>query len=48
MVKNFMKLNQTRYGVSHVYLESKTKGIFAIAYVGRKLGFHSEICEFRE
>ena len=38
-----MKLNQTRYRVSHVYLESKTKGIFAIACVGRKLLFHTEI-----
>ena len=44
MVRNFLKLNQTRYRVSHVYLERKTKRIFAIACVGRKLAFRTEIC----
>ena len=44
MVKNFLKLNQSRCRVSHVYLERKTKRIFAIACVGRKLAFHTEIC----
>ena len=44
MVRNFLKLNQTRYRVSHVYLECKTKRIFAIACVGKKLAFHTEIC----
>ena len=44
MVRNFLKLNQTRYRVSHVYLERKTKRIFALACVGRKLAFQTEIC----
>ena len=44
MVKNFLKLNETRCRVSHVYPKRKTKRIFAIACVGRKLAFHSEIC----
>ena len=43
MVKNFLKLNQTCYKVSHQYLVCKTKRIFAIACVGRKLAFHTEI-----
>ena len=45
MLKNFLKLNQTRYGVSHVYLESKTKRIFAVACLGEKFVFQSEICD---
>ena len=48
MVKNFLKLNQTRYRVSHVYVESKTKRIFAIASLGKKLVFHTEICYYFE
>ena len=43
MVKNFLKLNQTWYRVSHVYLECKTEKIFAIACVGKKLVYHKEI-----
>ena len=43
MVKNFVKLNQTRHRVSHVYLEYKTKRIFAIACLGKELVFHTEI-----
>ena len=43
MVKNFMKLNQTPHRVSHVYLESKTKRIFGIACLGKKLVCHTEI-----
>ena len=39
MVKNFLKLNQTRYRVSHVYVESKTERIFGIACLGKKLAF---------
>ena len=35
-VKELSKSNQTRYGVSPVYLESKTKRIFAIACLGKK------------
>ena len=38
-VKELSKWNQTRYGVSPVYIESKTKGIFAIACLGKKLVF---------
>ena len=37
MVKNFLKLNQTRYILSHVYLECKTQGIFAKACLWKKL-----------
>ena len=37
MVKNLLKLNQTWYRVSHVYLECKTEKIFAIACVGKKV-----------
>ena len=47
-VKELFKSNQTRYGVSHVYLESRTKRIFAIACLGKKLVFHTEICEYFE
>ena len=31
-----------------MYLECNAKGVFAIAFLGKKLGFHTEICEFRE
>ena len=31
-----------------MYLELIAKRIFAIAFLGKKLGFHTEICEFRE
>ena len=44
MIKNSLKLNQTRYIVSHVYLDYKTKRIFAIGCVGKKLVFQTEIC----
>ena len=47
-VKELFKSNKTRYGVSHVYLESRTKRIFAIACLGKKLVFHTEICEYFE
>ena len=47
-VKELFKSNQTRYGVSPGYIESKTKTIFGIACLGKKLVFHTEICEFRE
>ena len=36
-VKELFKSNQTRYGVSRVYLESRTKRIFAIACLGKKV-----------
>ena len=45
MVKNFMKLNQTRHTVSHVYLECKTKRILAIASLGKKLVFRTLISD---
>ena len=48
MVKIFLKLNQTRYRVSHVYLESKTERIFAIACLEKKLAFHTQFCYYFE
>ena len=47
-VKELFKSNQTRYGVSHVYLDCKTERIFGIACVGKKLVFRTEICKFRD
>ena len=41
-------MNQSGYGVSHVYLECNAKRIFAMPWLGKKLGFHTEIGEFRE
>ena len=48
MVKNFLKLNQTRNRVSPGYVDCKTKGIFGIASLGKKLGFHTEMCNYFE
>ena len=48
MIKIFLKLNQTRYIVSHVYLDYKTKSVFAIGFVVKKLVFHTEICDLFE
>ena len=45
-VKELSKLNQTWYGVSHVYLKCKAKRIFGIACLGKKLVFHTEISTF--
>ena len=45
-VKELSKSNQTRYGVSPVYLEAKTKRIFAIALLGKKFAFQSEISTY--
>ena len=45
-VKELSKLNQTWYGVSHVYLEFKAKRIFGIACLGKKLVFHTEISTY--
>ena len=42
-IKELSKCNQTRYGVSHVYLESKIETIFAIACLGKKFLFQSEV-----
>ena len=47
-VKELFKWNQTRYAVSPVYVESRTKRIFAIACLGKKLVLQSEICEYFE
>ena len=40
------KVNQTRYAVSHLYLGCKTESIFAIACLGKKLVFHTKICDY--
>ena len=45
-VKDLSKSNQTRYGISHVYLESKTKRILAMACLGKKFVFQSEISTY--
>ena len=45
-VKELFKSNQTRYGVYHVYLESRTKRVFAIACLGKKFVFQSEISSY--
>ena len=45
-VKELSKSDQTGYGVYHVYLECKTERIFAIACLGKKLVFHTEICDY--
>ena len=47
-VKELFKPNQPLYEEFHGYLECKTERIFAIAYLGKKLVFHTEICEFRD
>ena len=44
-VKELFKSNQTRYGESHRYLECRTKRIFGIAGLARKLGFRTEISD---
>ena len=45
-VKELFKSDQTRYGVSHGYLECKVKRIFAIACLGKKFVFQSEILTY--
>ena len=35
-LEKLFKPNQTRHGVSHVYLESKIKRFFALACLGKK------------
>ena len=44
--KELFKVNQTRYGVSHVYLKCKTKRIFGIACLAKKFVFQSEILTY--
>ena len=39
-------MNQTRYGVFHGYLDGKTKTIFAIACLGKRLVLQSEISSY--
>ena len=46
--KGLFKSNQTRYGVSPVSVEFKTKRIFGMACLGKNLGFHAEFCELCE
>ena len=38
-VKDLSKSNQTRYGVSHVYIKSKTKRSFCYRLPGKKVSF---------
>ena len=45
-VKKLFKLNQTRNRVFHVYLDSKTRRIFAIACLEKKLVSHTEVCDY--
>ena len=47
-VKDVSKSNQNQYAVFPGYVECKTKRIVGIAGLGKKLVFHTEICEFRE
>ena len=47
-VKELFKWNQTRHTVSPVYVEFRTKRIFAIACLGKKLVFHTEFCNYFE
>ena len=44
--KELFKSNQTGYGVYHGYLDCKTKRIFGIACLAKKLVFHTEICNY--
>ena len=39
-------MSQTGYGVYHGCLESKTDKIFGITCQGKKLAFHTEICDY--
>ena len=45
-VKELSKSNEPRYGVSHVYLERKTKRIFGIACLQKRLVFQSKISNY--
>ena len=45
-VKELCKWNQTWYGVSPVYIESETKRFFAIICLGKKLVFHTDLCNY--
>ena len=45
-VKELFKSNQTRYAVSPGCVKCKTNRIFGIACLGKKLVFHTEICDY--
>ena len=45
-VKKLFKLNQIWYRKSLVFVECKTKEVIAMACLGKKLGFHTEIWKF--
>ena len=47
-VKELFKSNQTGYVVYHGYLECTTKRVFAIACIGKKLVYHTQICDHSE
>ena len=40
------KPNQTRYGLSPVYVDSETQKKSAAAYLWKKLGFRTESCDY--
>ena len=46
--RELFKSHQTWHGLYPVYAECKAERNFALALGGRKLVFHSEICEFCE
>ena len=41
-------MNLSGTGVYHGCLESKTERVFGIACLGKKLVFHTELCDFFE
>ena len=45
-VTELSKSNQPQYGVSSVYTNCKTRKIFDIACLGKKLFFQTEICDY--
>ena len=47
-VKRLSKSNQTWHAVSPLQVDSRTKRIFAIACLVKKVFFHTELFEFRE
>ena len=47
-VKEMLKSNQTRYGVSHGYLDCKQKEFLGLPCLGKKLVLHTETCDYFE
>ena len=47
-VKELSKPNQTPCGVSPLYLKSKRKKKIYYSLPRKKMGFHTEICDFHE